>query len=393
MTPPTPAPVKPPRRRLRWWQVVLIAVGGIFALIGVASVVIPLVFLPMSGMTPAEQEVPVERTDLTPAVTLSGTIQPTQRLDLDFASEGEVTHVFVDVGDAVGKGDSLASIDDAELRQAVTDAKAENDAAWKDYEDARKAGSSAAATAMRSAYNLKAQALKDARAALDKATLVSTIDGVVAAVNVRPGDMAGTASAGGPGAGSGDPAASGQPSVVVISRTFQVETSVGAAERTSIAKGLGATITTSSATEPLRGSVTSVGVIAQASESAERPTAATFGVTVAIDGEPEGVFAGAAASVDIDGEGKTGALAIPVAALLGRDGQEATVLVRRGGDPEPVTITTGITAGDRIEVVSGLEEGELVVVPMGMTPDGMPGGPAGGMVGVAAVPAETEQPR
>ncbi|HPA38451.1 MAG TPA: serine hydrolase, partial [Phenylobacterium sp.] len=43
--------------------------------------------------------------------------------------------------DAVGKGDSLASIDDAELRQAVTDAKAENDAAWKDYEDARKAGS------------------------------------------------------------------------------------------------------------------------------------------------------------------------------------------------------------------------------------------------------------
>ncbi|MFT3876023.1 MAG: HlyD family efflux transporter periplasmic adaptor subunit [Propioniciclava sp.] len=395
---PVPSPAPPSRRRLRWWQILLIVVGGVFALIGVAAVVMPLVlFMTMNNgaSLPGTQEVAVVRTDLTQSVSLSGTIQPTQRLDLDFSSEGEITDVNVAAGDPVNKGTELASIDDTELRRALTDAKAENDAAWKDYQDARKAGSSAQATAMRSAYNLKAQALKDAQAALDKATLVSTIDGVVAAVNVKPGEMAGGSGGGLGGSGTGrDPAASGGgAAVVVISRTFQVETSVGSAERARIAKGQSATITTSSSATPLRGTVTAVGVVAQAAETTERASAATFAVTIAIDGEPEGVFTGSAATVEIDSEGKRGVLAVPLSALIEHRDTDAQVMVKRGDAIEEVAIKVGITAGEQIEVVSGLEEGDTIVAYEGFDPgSGMPGTGGGGPVRAEPAPARRSRP-
>lgn len=389
---PVPAgPPKPPKRKfqLKWWHLVLTAILSPILLLIIASLVLPLILNAMGGVIDnggqfGEQEFPVERTDLTQPVTLSGTIAPTQRLDLSFAGEGEVTSVRVAVGDGVGPGTVLASIDDSDLRDAVTDAKAENDAAWKDYQDARKGGQATAINAMRSAYNVKAQALKEAQAALDKATLTSTIDGVVAAVNVQVGDLAGSAGGGVPGGGSSEAA------VVVISRTFQVDATVGAADRGRVAKGMAATVTTSSSSAPLPGTVTAVGVVAEASESPDRPSAATFKVTVTLDGQPDSVFTGAAASVEVAGEGKTGVLAVPVGALIDRPSDtEATVMVRRGDETFPVDIKIGITAGDMVEVTEGLAEGDIVVVPFGMAgPGGGMGGPGGGgiVVGGAEPP-------
>ena len=388
-------PPAPPKRRvqLRWWHLVLTAILSPILLIGGASLLLPMLFGGMGqpGGMFGEQQVPVVRMDLAESVTLSGTIQPTQRLDLSFAAEGEVTSVRVAVGDSVSPGTALASIDNSRLRDAVTDAKAENDAAWKDYQDARKSGPAATVTALRSAHNVKAQALKDAEAALEKATLVSTIDGVVAAVNVQIGDLAGST-----GGTPGDPGSSAQAAVVVISRTFQVDATVGAADRGRVAKGMAATVTTSSSPNPLPGTVSAVGVVAQASDSPDpnRPSAASFKVTITLDGQPDTVFTGAAASVSVNAEGKTGVLAIPVVALLDRPSDtDATVLVQRGEEAMPTEIKVGTTAGDMIEVTSGLEEGDLVVIPFGMgsEPGGIPGpgtpaGPRGGGVVEGAEP-------
>ena len=385
-------PPKPARRRiqLRWWHLVLTAVLSPIVLFVGASMLLPVLFGGMGGPNggfPGEQEVEVVRTDLAHTVSLSGTIQPTQRLDLSFSAEGEVTSVRVAVGDSVSAGTPLASIDDSALRDAVADAQAENDAASKDYQDARKGGQATAINAMRSAYNLKAQALKDARAALDKATLVSTIDGVVAAVNVQVGDLAGASGTGAPGAGAG----SEQAAVVVISRTFQVDATVGAADRGRVAKGMTATVTTSSSPTPLTGTVTAVGVVAETSDTPDRPSAATFKVTVTLDGQPDTVFTGAAASVEVNAEGKTGVLAIPAVALVDRSSEtDATVMSRRGDETTATPIVVGATVGDMVEVVSGLAEGDLVVVPFGMGQG--PDAAGGGAVTAGAVRV-AEQPR
>lgn len=344
----------------------------------------------MSSFSPSHQsEVTVMRIDLAPRVSLAGSIAPTHRLDLSFTSEGEVTNVAVTVGDPVARGAALASIDNTHLRAAVSDASAETDAARQDYNAARRTGPAGAVTAARSALSVKEQALKDARAALEKATLVSTIDGVVAAVNVKVGDTVGAGGGSGlPGSGLGAPGETSA-DVVVISRTFQVDATVGSAERAQVAKGMKATIIASSAKAPLTGSVTSVGVIAAAA-SGDRPTAATFPVTVSIDGEPANVFTGGAATIELVGEGRTGVLAIPRAAVMDwGNGTDATVLARvGGGEPTPIKVTLGMTQDDLVEVVSGLSEGDLVTV----TADMSGGGPGGFVSSGSSMPAE-EKPR
>ena len=374
-------------------------------MLGVAlALVLVLVWVVMSLMNsmatftqaPPESEVPVMRMDLAPRVTLTGTIAPTQRLDLSFTSDGEVTSVPVTVGESVSRGAALASIDDTELRAAVADATTEANAARQDYNSARRTGPAVAVTAARSALTLKEQALKDARSALEKATLVSTIDGVVAAVNVKVGDRVGSGAPSGPGADPGAPAGDSSAAVVVISRTFQVDASVGSAERAQVSKGMKATVLAPSIKVPLPGTVTAVGVIAASGDGGGmggRPSAATFPVTVTLDGEPADVFAGGAATVELVGECRTGVLAIPRGAVIDwGSGTDATVMARRAGaDLQPVPVTLGVTQDELVEVVSGLDEGDVVMVVGGMAGP-MIGAPGGFVGSGTAAPAE-EKPR
>ena len=365
-TPPPTWTYLPPKPR-RPWQYVLMGAAIPTALIVVVAVVLPLVFGQLGGMGMGGQaEYQVAKVDFSQPVTLTGTIEPTQRLDLRFATEGDVTSVAVRVGDAVNPGTVLATVDDTELRGAVSDASAEADAAWKDYQAARKAGSSSA-TALRSAHAAKAEALRQARVALEKAQLVSTIDGVVAAVNVHVGDRAGA-----PAASATNPGASASADIVVISRTYQVAAQVGSAERARVTKGAPATVRSPSLSAPVPGTVTSVGVIAEAA-TGERSGAATFPVVVGLTKTPGDVFAGAAATVEVDAGGHTTVLAIPASALLGRTGDHATVLRKVDGQPQPTEVTLGAASGDLVAVVAGLNEGDTVVL-LGMP--GAPGGPA-----------------
>ena len=64
--------------------------------------------------------------------------------------------------------------------------------------------------------------------------------------------------------------------------------------------------------------------------------------------------------IEIDGEEHVGAVLVPADAII-RTGTQAAVLVAAGDRAERRVVTTGLADADSVEIVSGVEAGELVI--------------------------------
>jgi len=56
----------------------------------------------------------VQRTDLTQEVSVTGKVEPADKVDLAFNSEGRVSNIYVNVGDEVYRGQMLARLNSAQ---------------------------------------------------------------------------------------------------------------------------------------------------------------------------------------------------------------------------------------------------------------------------------------
>lgn len=317
-------------------------------------------------------------------VTATGTIKPEHQADLSFTASGTVTAVEVEVGDRVKKGDTLARIDATSLAAQVEAAEAQVAAAEEqvvedaDASSARRAATSASLASARSK-------LEQAKAEYDAATLTSPIDGMVSGVGYSVGDAVGSSIGGGTQAA----AATAAPQISVISaKRLLVEATVPAADVSKLKKGLQAEITPTGAADVVYGTVQEVGVIADASDTG----AAVFPVTIAVTGTPEGLYAGTSATLAITVKQATDVLAVSTGALRSEEDQ-TYVYVVSDGKRERREVEVGTPYGAQTEVLSGLEEGDVVEVASfrrtggnrnGGQPGGFPGGgqmPPGGFPG------------
>ncbi len=368
-----------PRRRL----VVLIAVavlvvgaGGAFALSRRTS---------QTTATP-QRTVAAAVGTMQQTVAATGTLAPATEADLSFTSPGTVTKLDVAVGQKVSKGAALAAIDDTALRSALDVASAQEAQAQAQVTSATSVGSATAATAAQlasanaSLASAEAQ-LSAAQAALSQSTLVSPINGVVAAVGVSVGtQVSGSAGSGGPstssrtgssgGAGgssavagssgsssSGSGAASSAVTVISTS-SWIVNTDVTSADLANVKAGLQAQITPTGARNPIFGTVESVGIVASSSTSG----VAQFPVVVAVTGSPRGLYSGTSASVNIIVKALTGVLTVPTLAVRTENGA-TVVTVARDGANVTVPVTVGQVFGAQTQVTKGLAEGDQVVLP------------------------------
>jgi macrolide-specific efflux system membrane fusion protein len=117
------------------------------------------------------------------------------------------------------------------------------------------------------------------------------------------------------------------------------------------------------------GSVTSVGAIADASSGV-----ASYPVEVSFDGSVDDFHVGATVDVEIVYEQVEDALQVPSQYVTTTQGA-STVVVVRGNDRETRTVETGITSGGMVQITSGLQEGEQVLLTITV---GGGGGFAGG---------------
>ena len=128
-----------------------------------------------------------------------------------------------------------------------------------------------------------------------------------------------------------------------------------------IRAGNQAVITVGNATQNVFGTVSSVGIVATTTSGV-----ASFPVVVAVTGSPAGVYPGAGANLQIVYKQLSDVLLVPTLAINRTNGT-TTVLVPNGGKQVRRTITTGASSGGQTQVLSGLTEGQqvLVAVPTG----------------------------
>jgi HlyD family secretion protein len=137
-------------------------------------------------------------------------------------------------------------------------------------------------------------------------------------------------------------------------------------------------------TNPLKGVVTKIAVEGTSSDGVS-----TYPVTIQLD-KNDSLKGSMNANAEIVVSEKTDVLYVPVDAVQKKNGVSYVLVVTGvdgkpgvSGNTEKREVTTGISTEDYIEIVSGLSEGEQVIVTSTTTTNNqmMPGGMPGGMSG------------
>ena len=135
-----------------------------------------------------------------------------------------------------------------------------------------------------------------------------------------------------------------------------VTTTVGLADIDLVAVGQTATVTTPSTDASLTGTVSSIGVLDVSTTSEP-----SYTVEIALDATQERLFDGASAQVVVQVAGVDDVLTVPTSAVRTTDGA-TTVQVLDGDTPSAVEVEVGAVGAERTEILSGLSEGDEVVL-------------------------------
>ena len=380
--------------------------GGVVVVLVAAGVGIWLSEDSSASATPTSELVAAASSTLRQTVASSGTIEPAQQANLNFATSGQVTSVSATVGEKVTAGKVLATVSSASLSADVAQAEAtEATDAAKLSSDQADGVTSAQLTADQTAVTAAENQVTDAKQSLAEANLTSPISGVVASVDLSVGQQVsggGSSGGGSSGSGSGGSGGSGglgtgasgtgssgaaatgatgstgstgsssssSAQVVVISTdSYVVNATVDDTEVGSVQAGDQAQIVPDGATTPVYGIVSSVGLIASTTSGV-----ATYPVTIAVTGNPGGLYPGASATVTLIVKQLSDATTVPTEALhYTSSGAEVYEMVN--GRQVAVPVTVGMTSDGETQITSGLSVGTKVVV------QGLRAGGTGGTTG------------
>ncbi|HEV8626655.1 MAG TPA: biotin/lipoyl-binding protein, partial [Acidimicrobiia bacterium] len=226
--------------------------------------------------------------------------------------------------------------------------------------------------------NNKQAALDDAQRILDDTTLVAPTDGTVAVIGGRIGeDVPG----GGSNRGGFDASALSRPpnaqaSGSVSSRaggfvtltdlgTSEVKARFSEADTAKIKPGQAAKVEFESLGQQLTARVIRLDAIETVVANV-----VTYTVTLLLDKKLEEIKPGMTGNVDVIISQKQNVLRLPVTAINPRNGRATVQVLKPDGKQETRQVSTGLKGDDDIEITSGLDAGDKVVV----TPGGGGGG-------------------
>ena len=338
-------------------------------------------------------------------VAASGEVQAADQLGVKFAVAGDVADVLVEAGDVVSEGDTLATLNDFDLRAAVIAAEstvatridgvqaanlaeaqaqqaintadqalAAAELALETAKDATSNRSESVANANRQIAAAEAQrdtaeyqqarvpaqksaayaalesaetALAQAEANLEKATLRAPMAGTILSVSVERGDTVTTAGA--------------DLFTIADLGAFEVTADFAESDIVEIVEGQSVRLEFDALPDETReGEVTHVAL--QGVVDASGGSLTTYEVTVSVPDPPALLRVGMTAQVDIITAENADVVAAPVAALRVKGDQTVVNVISPGGTVAEVVVETGSQGSNFVEITSGLEGGETVVI-------------------------------
>lgn len=396
-----------PARWRRWVLIVLLVAGGWFAYTQFAST---------DATTIRYLTEPARQGELIVTATATGTVQPTQSVEVGSELSGTIESVLVQENDQVTRGQLLARLDTAKLNDAITKSRAAHASAQAQVLQAQATvaeakavlarmeevfrlsnGKVPAATEMEVAQAALKRAIANesaARAAvlqveaelktnetnLSKAQIRSPVDGVVLVRQVQPGNTV--------------VASMSAPVLFTIAQDLSemdLQVNVDEADVASIRPGLSATFTVSAwAGRKFDAVIERVGL-----GSTTKDNVVTYKTLMKVDNSDLALRPGMTATATVVTARRDNALLVPNAALRytpqttpqatpaspslvsrlvpvrppqarpqsGRQAASNEVWVLDSGSPRSVKVQTGITNGRFTEILSGdLAPGALVIV-------------------------------
>ncbi len=210
-------------------------------------------------------------------------------------------------------------------------------------DDGSSSPSAADLVAFQSSVDAASARVAAAEQALDQATIVSPVDGTVAAVALAAGDEVSAASA-------------TQAIVVVGDGGFEVTATVTVDQLVDVEVGQAATVEVDGVDGALRAEVVAIGGVAGTDGSTR-----TFPVTLALLDDAD-LLSGMVASVEVVVDGSSDALTVPTSAVTTTGDTSTVTVLDDDGTTSPVEVEVGAVGRDRTAVVDGLDEGDVVVL-------------------------------
>ncbi len=335
------------------------------------GIVVGVVLTRRGGSEATPDTVAVTRGDIVRTVLVDGNLEMPNKAYLSFGVTGTVTEVLVAEGNNVTEGQVLARLDAPSLQSSVDVAELQVEIAEEQVKQARARyeiakdnldqgvpgqsedvlelnvdiAKSAWEAAKLSLESLKLQ-LESAELNLEKAEIVAPFDGVIVDINITEGKELSTATL-------ATPAIS-----LVDTSEIQMRGSIDEIDIATVKVGQPASITLDALPDDeVNGEVAFISLVGTTLVGV-----VSYDTTITVENPTAELRDGMTATAEVIIERRDDVLFIPNRALRGT-WQNPKVLVFVDGQQEEREVTLGLTNGTNTEILSGLEEGEKVVLP------------------------------
>jgi RND family efflux transporter MFP subunit len=281
-------------------------------------------------------------------LNFSGTVEAGQTIPLSFEMTGTVQSVLVEAGDAVSKGQLLATIDKTDARNMYEMTLAKQKQAQDAYDRLKSVyekGSLPEVKWIEMQTNLEQanSSLKIAENNLKKCELKSPVSGIVGTRNVEPGMSA--------------LSLTGAPIEIVDLKTVNIKISIPEKEIGKLKKGTLATFTVGAlGGKEFDGKVTTISPVADR-------LSRTYEAKIQVDNRSGELKPGMVCDVRIDLPDNTARLLLPYTCVSKDNENQQYVYLIDKSTKRAVkkVVTTGRFYDKNLEILSGLNEGDLVV--------------------------------